>query len=72
MQKHWEGFQKALSTQPFPTTDNQVGNSGFLDLKPKNVQAKYDAMSPQWGGVALSESKGVTDVFKYSFMPIKK
>ena len=73
MQQHWKNFQKAIGSQPFPSTSSEIGNTGFLDLKPRNTstQAKYDAMSPTWGGVALSESKGVTDIYKPMNMPIK-
>ena len=36
MQKHWEGYQKAIE-KPYiyPLTDSTIGVSGFLDLKPK-------------------------------------
>jgi hypothetical protein len=46
MQKHWEGYQKAIE-KPYiyPLTDSTIGVSGFLDLKPKPQETKPLASS---------------------------
>ena len=80
MQKHWNVYVDALGgnkppadSNVYPTSDSTIGVSGFLDLKPKNpeIQAKYDAMSPTWGGIQPSESAAASNLFKASFMPMK-
>ena len=68
MKDHWSGYITALgkapsptstSTIPFENTSTTIGVSGFLDLKPVSTnnqfQAKYDAMSGSWEGVAASD-----------------
>ena len=43
----------STSAQPYQTSSSEIGVSGFHDLKPSNpeVQARYDAMSPNWNGI---------------------
>ena len=38
---------------PYQTSSSDVGVTGFQDLKPANpeLQARYDAMSPNWNGI---------------------
>ena len=56
------GFDLPASTTkpvvPYQTSSSDVGVSGFQDLKPANpeIQARYDAMSPNWNGITGSES----------------
>lgn len=84
LDKHWSDYLNALgksgkpassNTLPFPTSSNQLGVSGFLDLTPKQpeIQARYDAMSLNWEGVSATEKaifKG--DMFKPDSMPVKQ
>jgi hypothetical protein len=44
---------KSTSAEPYHTSSSELGVSGFQDLKPANpeVQARYDAMSPNWNGI---------------------
>ena len=39
---------------PYQTSSSDVGITGFQDLKPANpeLQARYDAMSPNWNGIS--------------------
>jgi len=83
MKDHWGGYINALGKTGTPTSTNsiqfqntstQIGVSGFLDLKPTNInsqfQARYDAMSGSWEGVSASEKatlKQKSD--KTEFMP---
>ena len=77
MQNHWQGYITALSATPIPSSSHPaVGtfkpsdDTGFLNLNPKNseVQARYDAMSPSWGGVTASVKSGV---FNTEFAQLK-
>jgi hypothetical protein len=51
------GFDLPASTTkpvvPYQTSSSEIGVSGFQDLKPANpeIQARYDAMSPNWNGI---------------------
>ena len=83
MKDHWSGYITALgkapnpsstNTIPFENTSTTIGVSGFLDLKPVNTnnqfQAKYDAMSGSWEGVAASDKATLNQKSdKTEFMP---
>jgi hypothetical protein len=84
MNDHWSGYITALgkapnptstSTIPFENTSTTIGVSGFLDLKPVSTnstqfQAKYDAMSGSWEGVAASDKATLNQKSdKTEFMP---
>lgn len=47
-----------MAPAPYQTSSSETGLTGFQDLKPANpvVQARYDAMSPQWEGVTATNS----------------
>jgi membrane peptidoglycan carboxypeptidase len=59
-QKGMEAYQLPASTMkpvvPYQTSSSDIGVSGFQDLKPANpdIQAQYDAMSPNWNGITGS------------------
>ena len=79
MEKHWEGYLKALGTQkpphhnldtaPFNNTSSSV-ETGFLEWKPPNanIQKKYDAMNSAWEGVQASEKAITAGDFQSSFI----
>jgi hypothetical protein len=70
MQKSWDGYITALGgkdTLPFPTSGGP--HTGFEELKPVNVQTKYDAMTPEWEGI--SASNAFADLYKPEFMTLK-
>ena len=52
-----KGYELPSSTTkpviPYETSSSEVGVAGFQDLKPANpdLQAQYDAMSPNWNGI---------------------
>jgi hypothetical protein len=83
MKDHWSGYITALgkthsptstNTVPFENTSTTIGVSGFLDLKPVSTnnqfQAKYDAMSGSWEGVAASDKATLNQKSdKTEFMP---
>ena len=84
MKDHWSGYITALGKAPSPTSTNTIpfentstiiGVSGFLDLKPistnsSQFQAKYDAMSGTWEGVAASDKATLNQKSdKTEFMP---
>ena len=51
--------QSSKAPAPYQTSSSEHGMTGFQDLKPANpqLQARYDAMSPQWEGVTATNSK---------------
>lgn len=63
MEQQWLQYNSALgdhtlpkSTKvvvPYETSSSEPGLTGFQDLKPANpeIQARYDAMSPNWNGI---------------------
>ena len=73
---HWEQYLKGIGATIKPTstssvstenTSTKIGVSGFLDLKPANlqIQARYDAMSGSWEGVEATNKAIFThDMFK--------
>jgi hypothetical protein len=83
-QQHWSGYLTALggaktipqtSMPPvaiYQTTDSTIGVSGFLDLTPKRpeIQARYDAMSGNWGGVQATNKALAHGVFSTDVMPL--
>ena len=83
MKDHWSGYITALGKSPNPTSTNTIpfentsttiGVSGFLDVKPLSTnnqfQAKYDAMSGSWEGVAASDKATLNQKSdKTEFMP---
>ncbi len=86
MQKHWEGYLKALgetktmaipqssmpAVAPYETSSSEYGKTGFMDLlvNKPQIQARYDAMAGSWEGVQASESAASSDLFKTESMPI--
>ena len=73
---HWNQYLNAIggrpmptstNSEPFPTSSSKIGVSGFLDLKPTKpeIQARYDAMQPTWGGIEATNKAIFThDMFK--------
>jgi hypothetical protein len=84
MKNHWNGYMNAIggtpkpistNSQEFPNSSSKIGVSGFLDLKPAKpeIQARYDAMNPTWGGIdATNKAVFVHDMFKTDYMPVNK
>lgn len=81
MQKHWSGFLNAVSSKqipqasnvaPYPTTDSNTGNSGFLDVMSRKVQSKYDPMSANWVGPDASNKALNNGNFKSESAPVSK
>jgi len=64
MDKEWTGYQSAnngfalpqSTSAVYPTSSSEKGVVGFQDLTPyaPDVQARYDAMSGSWEGIAAS------------------
>jgi len=85
MEQHWAGYMNAVgkvnttpsSSMPpvtlYKTTDSTIGVSGFLDLTPKQpeIQARYDAMSGNWGGVEATNKALANGLFSTDAMPLK-
>jgi len=78
MEKHWSGYITALNKQSIPkssdayqTSDSNIGVSGFLDLTPKQpqIQARYDAMSGEWAGIAPTNKAISQGLFSTDAMP---
>lgn len=55
--------QSSKAPAPYQTSSSEHGLTGFQDLKPANpqLQARYDAMSPQWEGLTGANK----NVFKH-------
>jgi hypothetical protein len=85
MEQHWAGYMNAIgkvnttpaSSMPpvavYNTTDSTIGVSGFLDLTPKQpeIQARYDAMSGNWGGIEATNKALANGLFSTDAMPLK-
>lgn len=85
MEVNWNGYTKAVgnhdhpicATPPiakYPATSGREWWTGFQGLIPANpdLQAKYDAMSATWGGVAPTNSAIVDGLFSSQALPIDK
>lgn len=86
MEQHWTGYMNAIgkvnttpsSSMPpvalYNTSDSTIGVSGFLDLTPKQpeIQARYDAMSGNWGGVQATNKALANGLFSTDAMPLKR
>jgi hypothetical protein len=50
--------KSTMAPAPYQTSSSEPGLTGFRDLKPANpvVQARYDAMSPNWEGITATNS----------------
>lgn len=59
--------QSSKAPAPYQTSSSEHGLTGFQDLKPANpqIQARYDAMSPQWEGLT-GANKGIFKNLKQS------
>lgn len=55
----------------YETTSSETGLTGFQDLKPVNpeLQARYDAMSPQWEGIKASNNYVFQNIAKSQSAP---
>jgi hypothetical protein len=86
MEQHWAGYMNAVgkvnttpaSSMPsvalYNTSDSTIGVSGFLDLTPKQpeIQARYDAMSGNWGGIEATNKALANGLFSTDAMPLNK
>jgi hypothetical protein len=85
MEMPWDSYKKAMDNTPipvcsnppmvkYPTTAGDKWWTGFQPLIPANpeVQAKYDAMSPTWEGVAPTNISAVNQIFATEPLPIDK
>jgi hypothetical protein len=54
------------ATVKYPTTSDAKGKVGFTDLTPQrpDLQARYDAMSGSWEGVAPASKAVIDGLFK--------
>ena len=85
-EQHWSGYLNALgnakhipqTSMPladiYPNTSSQIGVSGFLDLTPRQpeIQAKYDAMSGNWGGIEATNKALAHGLFSTDPAPLSK
>lgn len=81
----WDSYKKAMDDTPIPVCSNPpmvkypatsgdkwwTGFQGLIPAYPE-VQAKYDAMSPTWGGVAPTNISVVNQLFANEPMPVDK
>ena len=81
MKAHWNGFLDALDKNKKPidnnsvyqNTSSKIGVSGFLDLKPTNIQPNYDAMNSTWLGVEATNKAFLNQKHvSTSVMPLNK
>lgn len=84
MEAHWKGYMNAIGAgktipsssmehiAPYKTSDSTVGVSGFLDLTPKQpqIQARYDAMTGEWGGIQATNKALTNGLFSTDAMPL--
>lgn len=84
MEAHWKGYMNAIGAAktipassmeniaPYKTSDSTIGVSGFLDLTPKQpqIQARYDAMSGNWGGIEATNKALANGLFSTDAMPL--
>jgi hypothetical protein len=56
---------------PYKTTSSEKGITGFQDLTPANpqIQARYDAMSPEWEGITASNNYVFNNIAKSQSAP---
>ena len=86
MDSNWKSYTDSVGKQTLPvcsneptekyaaTSDDLTGKTGFQDLIPQkpDVQARYDAMSGSWEGVAPSNSAIIKGLFTSGPAPIDK
>ena len=85
MESSWTGYTKAVgehdhpicATPPiakYPATSGDKWWTGFQALIPANpdIQAKYDAMSATWEGVAPTNASVINGLFSSEAMPLDK
>jgi hypothetical protein len=72
MNTQWNQYQNAVgaaenpvSTSRYEATSSVHGKTGFVDLVPPrpDIQALYDAMSPEWVGVLPSDRAAIQGLF---------
>ena len=85
MESNWTGYTQAVATQDHPicasppiakygATSGDKSWTGFQPLTPANpeLQAKYDAMSGTWEGVAPTNAALINGLFSSEAMPVEK
>lgn len=82
MNTHWGGYVDALganahptpSVAPYPATDSSKCRTGFQDLTPAQpaIQARYDAMQPEWEGVLPTNRAVIQGLFSGEPAPVDK
>jgi hypothetical protein len=72
MNLQWAYYQNAVgvaenpvSTSRYQSTSSVQGKTGFVDLVPPrpDIQARYDAMSPEWEGVSPTNRAMIQGMF---------
>ena len=72
MNSQWAYYQNAVgvaenpvSTSRYEATSSVHGKTGFVDLVPPrpDIQARYDAMSPEWEGVLPTNRAMIQGLF---------
>lgn len=86
MDFHWNSYGTAVQKETRPicsnppvlkypaTSDDLTGKTGFQDLIPArpDIQARYDAMSGEWEGIAPSNEAIIKGLFTSGPSPIDK
>jgi hypothetical protein len=59
------GSEHPVSTSRYEATSSVGGKTGFMDLVPPrpDIQARYDAMSPEWEGVTPTNRALIQGMF---------
>ena len=72
MNSQWAYYQNAVgvaenpvSTSRYQSTSSGKCKTGFFDLEPAQpeIQARYDAMSPEWSGVSPTNRAVIQGMF---------
>lgn len=86
MDSHWNSYANSVGKHSPPvcsntpiakypaTSDDLTGKTGFQDLIPQrpDIQARYDAMSGEWEGIAPSNEAVIKGLFTSGPSPIDK
>jgi hypothetical protein len=84
MDKQWNSYnvgvsdytlpQSSKAAAPYQTSSSEHGMTGFQDLTPANpqLQARYDAMSPQWEGLTGASNNVFKNMNKSESAVIQK
>ena len=81
MDTSWTQYQNAVgvaenpvSTSRYEATSSEKGKTGFVDLVPPrpDIQARYDAMSPEWEGVVPTNKAMIQGLFTSSPVELDK